>query len=128
MGACSAVAVETAVTGVGTEELYKEEYTARQMVEVTVAMAGFVVEKTGEGGELLVRRIVFVFGAIVEKHGLVGAPTGCLRMQFGCDGMREDGAERKVTFAKAFWTHAAPFRFWRDYNTSTPSITVFFAK
>ncbi len=109
MGACSAVAVEAAVTGAGTEVFQIEKCEACQTVEVTVAMAGFVVEKTGEGGKLLIRGIIFIGNTIIKEHCLMGAFTGDLRMKLRGDSMREDGVERKVTFTKAFRAHATPF-------------------
>jgi hypothetical protein len=32
-------------------------------------------------------------------------------VQFRCDGMGQNRGERKVSFAKALRTHAAPFKF-----------------
>ena len=78
MGSGSTVAIKTTVTRLGTEEFYKEEYQAREMVKVTVTMAGLVVKKTREGGELLVRRIVFDGGTFVKQHCLMSTLTGDL--------------------------------------------------
>ena len=88
------------------------------MFVVAVTMAGLVAKTAGKSSELLIGRCVFICAALFKKHSLMHTITGALRVQFRRDSMGQNRGERKVSFAKAFRTHAAPFKFWRDYSTA----------
>jgi hypothetical protein len=101
MDAGASEAVEAAVAVAVAEAFVVQQGTSGASVEVTVAVAGFVVGKAGREDLGIVRRVGFVLAVACEPPGK-GVDARGTAVQPVRNAMRLDGGQCKVAFAEAF--------------------------